>query len=184
MCVAIQKPAAVVICRAAPGVQTLSTIPVRDEASATYNTQPTLSVSASNAGDVFTKPGPKVLTGSKAGLVTGRVSCRIGHHTSHQGCILSVANSKPHQPNHDFWSIKELCRAGQLTFRAFFPQLVSLIAAPVLRPAPALPARSACWSAGATCSARRCSTASKAAALAQSSTARPISRLARPLRAC
>lgn len=59
--------------RAAPGVQTLSTIPMADAAVSSYNQQPSLTVSGaqSTQNDVFSKPGPSALSGCKADVVTG-----------------------------------------------------------------------------------------------------------------
>lgn len=72
-------------CRAAPGVQTLSTVPVSSAASSSYNAMPSVSlVNAPSTMDaeLLKTPAPRLLGQSKTARITAQlVDCDLGKAT-------------------------------------------------------------------------------------------------------
>jgi hypothetical protein len=77
-------------CRAAPGVQTLSTVPVASASSSSYNAMPSVSlVNAPSTMDaeLLKTPSPRLLGQSKTARITGQlVDCGLGKATCEGGC--------------------------------------------------------------------------------------------------
>jgi hypothetical protein len=79
-----------ICCRAAPGVQTLSTVPVSSASSSSYNAMPSVGlVTAPSSMDdsVLKTPSPRLLGQSKTARITGQlVDCGLGKATCEGVC--------------------------------------------------------------------------------------------------